>query len=80
MLSLDAQFKILQGFLLSRYGARVSVIYRQHTALEDEVLRRRALPLPAVAVDGEIILRGRLHVRVITDRLTAMGISATSDK
>jgi len=74
-LPLDAQFKILQGVMKNMYGERVSVAYRQYSRVEDGKLRRKVLPLPAVVIDGEVVLRGQLHIQIIVSRLAEIGLT-----
>ncbi|MEW6457811.1 MAG: hypothetical protein AB1441_01900 [Bacillota bacterium] len=74
MLPVDAQFKLLQKVLRLRYGDRVAVAYRQRETIADEGLRRDAYPLPALAVNGKVILRGRLDLQAIVAHLAELGI------
>ncbi len=74
VLPVDAQFRVLQKVLRLRYGARVAVAYRQRETIADEALRRDAYPLPALAVNGEVILRGRLDLQAIAAHLAGLGI------
>ena len=77
-LSLAARFRLLKGALEYLYGDRVAVAYVPHAALKDTELGRQAPPLPAVAVNGRIILRGDLRLQTIVGWLTEMGVDPES--
>lgn len=74
VLPVDAQFRLLQKVLRLHYGDRVMVTYRQRETIADADLRRDACPLPALAVNGQVILRGRLDLQTIIDHLAELGI------
>lgn len=79
VLPLDAQLKILKGVMENLYREEVSVVYRQQSNLDEDDPFRRTFPLPVVVIDGEEVLRGRIHLLEIVDRLTKKGVSRHLD-